>query len=116
MKRITALALVLVLIFALAACGGKGGAVPGTYKLTGMMQDGEDLSEQIAAMEALGMEITLVLKEDGTGYLNMLGEQADLTWDAKSITVEGDAEPYTVDGDSLTLKEGNTSMTFTLKK
>lgn len=116
MKRITALALALILVFALVACGGSsGGAKPGTYKLTGMVQDGEDLSDQITEMEAYGLSISLVLNEDKTGYLEMYGEQMDLTWDEKNLTVDGDAQPYTMEGDNLILKEDETSLTFTLQ-
>lgn len=114
MKKIVALTLVLVMVFALCACGGsKGGATPGTYKLTGMVEDGEDMSDYIPLLESMGMEINLVLNKDGTGYLEMYGEQMELTWDANSITIEGESEPYTVDGDTLTISEDDTSMTFT---
>ncbi len=117
MKRITALALALILVFALAACGGSsGGAKPGVYKATAMVQDGQDVSDQLAMLESLGMEIDLVLNEDGTGYLDMYGQHLDLTWDDSNLTVDGEAEPYTMDGENLILKEGNTSLTFTLKK
>ena len=113
MKRIVALALVLTMVFALAACGAGGGAKPGTYTLTKMIADGEDYTSMLGM---LGMEITMVLEKDGTGYMDMYGEKMDITWDAKNITLDGDAQAYTVDGDEITMTEGDTSMTFTLKK
>ena len=116
MKRITALALALILVFALVACGSSGGAKPGTYKLTTMVQGDEDMTDQVAMMESMGMEISLVLNDDGTGYLDMMGEHMDLTWDARYLIVDGEKEPYSMDGDVLTLKEPGTTMTFTLKK
>ena len=114
MKRIVALALVLTMVFALAACGGAGGgAKPGTYTLTKMIVDGEDYTSMLGM---LGMEVTMVLNDDGTGYMDMYNEHMDITWDAKNISLDGDAQAYTVDGDEITMTEGETTMTFTLKK
>ena len=54
-------------------------------------------------------EFYIELKEDGTGSINANGEAQNLTWDKKNITVDGEAVPYTVKGNELSIvQEGIT--------
>ncbi len=111
MKKIVALTLVLVMVLALAACGGGSSmSAAGTWKLTGMTKDGQDYSEYLSM---LGMEITMVLNDDGTGYMEAMGEKVDVTWDESGITSQGETISYTLDGDKLTFEEDGSQMTFT---
>ena len=111
MKKLVALALVIVMVVAMVACGG-GGKDPavGTWKLTGMFMDGQDYS---AYLGLLGMEMTLTLNEDGTGTMDAMGESINITWSDGKITNEGESIPFSVDGDKLTMEEDGTQLVFT---
>ena len=111
MKKLVALCLVLVLVVAMVACGG-GGKNPavGTWKLTGLFEGEEDYSAYLAM---LGMDLTLVLNEDGTGTMEMMGEKLDITWADGKIMNEGESLSFSVDGDTLTIAEEGERMVFT---
>ncbi len=110
MKKIVALTLVLVMVLALCACGGGSKTAAGTWKLTGMTQDGQDYSQYLSM---LGMEITMVLNDDGTGTMEAMGEKVDVTWDANGITSQGETIHYTLDGDKLIMAQDGAEMIFT---
>ena len=110
MKKILALTLVLVMVFALCACGGGKNAAVGTWKLTGLFEGEEDYSAYLAM---LGMDLTLVLNEDGTGTMEMMGEKIDITWADGKIMNEGESLSFSVDGDTLTITEEGERMVFT---
>ncbi|HCW24249.1 MAG TPA: hypothetical protein DGX96_11730 [Lachnospiraceae bacterium] len=111
-KRIFALVLVLGMMFALAACGEKS-TVPeevGTYEFKDMTYEGE-----VYTMEDLGLDTpyTMVLREDGTGYIDMDGESA-VTWGDGKLTDEtGDVYDYVYKDDVFTMTQGEEmGMTF----
>ena len=64
-----------------------------------------------AFVQAFGVKITIVIKEDGTGTMTMIfGEEEEeeaLTWDdSKSqICIMGDCLSYKIDGDSFTINQ-----------
>lgn len=122
-NKIISLALVLICVFALAACGGGSGA-EGTYtfktmSMQGMTFDIEQLAETLGE-EADQLKISLVLNSDGSlkleaDALEMSGEG---TWKASGSTVT-----MTIDGEEMTatLKDGEITMsaegiTLTFKK
>ena len=111
MKRAIALTLVLLMVLALCACGSNKEAV-GTWELTEFTSDGEDLGSQIKAM---GFTVTLVMNEDGTGYMDMLGEKLEFTWKGNRITTSDGTSPFKVEGDTLTIDEGTDIMVFARK-
>ena len=120
---IAALVCAFVLCFALFGCGG--GAVDKT-KFTGdwMLESGSDENldaESIALMKSLGLEVTLTLKDDDTGTLNLFGEEMAVKWEATSNTEgkismqdTGDAK-LKIDGEKLVMSDDKTSMTFAKK-
>ncbi len=115
MKKLVSLILAAVLVLSLCACGGsKDNPAVGVYKATSMVEDGTDL---IQMMKGLGQEfdVYLVLNADGTGRMEMEGEDpTDLKWDDKNISGvdDEDALPYTFSNDTITLEEDGTTMTF----
>ena len=141
MRRSFMAVLTLTLALSLCACGGgqvtetdevSKGAVSaadpvveeadgrvGVYKLVSISEDGE--SEDLSSLESMGMRCFLVLSDDGTGCLDMFGEQAALRWDDTSLfyveedgeSGEDDATPYTYEDGVLTLTDDENSMTFT---
>lgn len=121
MKRIMAIAAVvfaLVLSFALVGCSGASkdpaANFVGSWKVVGMSDTTED---DIALMEALGMNIVLELDEDEKASINMMGEKMEGTWKAKSatecsVTIDGDTMDATLDGEELKFSADGQDMTF----
>ncbi len=73
----------------------------------------------VMLMKSVGYSITLDLKEDGTGSLDLAGDVTNVTWEAKSATegtasVEGGISGMLKLSDGkLVLEDGNgSSMTF----
>ena len=112
MKRtisIVALVLVAVLMVGcLAACGGSLG--DGTYKLVEMKQGDQDMSDQIAIMEAAGMSIDLVVKGDKA---TLMGQEMTIK-DGKFV-VGDESVPFSVSGNKVTVEQEGTKMVFEKK-
>ena len=94
---VAALCFVLALSFALVGCGGSvdKSKYTGDWKLASSSSADLD-ADSIELMKSLGLEVTLTLNDDGTGTLDMFGEQKNLSWEATSNTdgklKMGDAE------------------------
>ena len=92
MKRFLSLALALILIFALAACGKEAAPEPvdytGTYDIVNI--DAGEASADEEAMQQLrdlGYEAILSFAADGTGLMSIAGEENDFTYDAEAGTI-----------------------------
>ena len=104
MKKILAILLAVAMIAALAACSGKTKASyndAGYYSVFSITEDGETMSQ--AELEELGLEIYMELKDDGTGVINIAGDETRITWEDGSITNEGETKAYALAGGMLTL-------------
>ena len=120
MKKTMALALVLVMLVALfAGCSGSKGkyAAAGEYLCTSMTAEGLTMDPS-----AWGLEITLTLKDDGTGTLKYAGDETEpkpLTWsqngETMTITVDGEAAVATYKDNQVTLSQEDYEMIFTKK-
>ena len=108
----------MTLCLALTGYGGGGAtndkdakeAFIGSWKLAGMVSDGEEATaEDIAMLDAFGMSVGLNVNEDGTCALVMFGEPLDGTWQAKSAT----EAKFTIDGSPITatIADGKLQMT-----
>ena len=116
----------MTLCLALTGCGGGGAtndkdakeAFIGSWKLAGMVSDGEEATaEDIAMLDAFGMSVGLNVNEDGTCALVMFGEPLDGTWQAKSateatFTIDGSPITATIADGKLQMTEGGYAMTF----
>lgn len=119
MKKIFNLMLVFALTAALAGCSPDQRAYKkysGTWVLKdATVQDDETATNAIAAALAIvklfGGEITMELKDDGTGSFGILTDTDNITWNAKTITMEDKQYTYTVrDGQMiLNIDEKNTA-------
>ena len=137
MKRIGIVVLLCCmfsLCFALVGCGGgesssssasssdgasAKAAFAGTWDLTGLVRDGQETSKQdIESLTNLGYEVYLNLNEDGTSKLSLFDKDPITgTWDASSatagtITMQGSTIDMTIEGDTLTVAQNKSSMTF----
>ena len=119
MKKMLAILLALLMVL-MAGCGGASersapeNNAAGLYLCTGGTdENGDDMTSMLDTLSALGLYFTLELREDGTGVLDLAGDQTELTWSKSSITMEGVKNLYTLDGDTLSLKDGKESLVFT---
>lgn len=100
----------------LAGCGGgkgTGGAEPGTYNLYELQSPTEPVThESIEMMAMLGLTASMELNADGTGSFVLFGAPIDITWDAKSITLDGASVPYDYEDGTITLTSGDSKMIF----
>ena len=104
---------------ALAACGGSGSdaagteELPGSYTLSAMVRDGEETpAEDIALLEEKGLDCSLTLEADGSGTLDLFGEEKELAWDEESITTGEKTYQYTLAEGQLVITDGDSSLTF----
>ena len=115
-KAFFAIVAALAVVVSFASCGGGKGdaALAGTYKV-------ESIGDtDVASMESLmgiSFDYSLTLNADGTGKMDMMGQSTDLKWDAsaKTITAEGDTQPYTVKDGKLVMSIGGEDMVFVKK-
>ena len=85
----------------------------GSYKLTAMVNEGEEATEDdLGLLESLGLTCMLYLNEDGTGSLVLFGTEMELTWDDSFLYMDGESTPFTLNGNVLSIEDGETSMTF----
>ena len=84
----------------------------GTYSLTRVEADGQVY--QAAQLDRLGMSgAYLRLDEDGTGAMKLATDEAvSLTWDAGTITAEGETVGYSRTGNTIVLDLDGVQCTF----
>ena len=105
MKKTVAILLVAVMVLTLlAACSAKD-------KLIGTWEREEN-----------GVKMTFEFKKNGKlivkGYYNgeeMMSQEKEYKVEGNKIIVDGDPEPFKIEGKTLTIGEGNDVMTFTKK-
>ena len=87
--------------------------VAGLYRVTEMTTGGEDYTELLAALDSLGLSVTLELDPDGTGIIDYYGtDSTELTWDEDEFVIEGEPTPYGYDGDTITLEDAENLLIF----
>ncbi len=120
--KMLSLALVLVCVFSLAACGGGDSDLSGTYNLktiqmAGVTMDMDQLAESLGEA-ADSVKIDLVLNSDGTYKLeaDALEMTTDGTWKADgsnlTLVIEGQETAATVKDGEITITAEGVSMTF----
>ena len=110
MKKITSLILVLMLALACVSFSAAEDFT-GTWYMTEMSAEGITVSPA-----DLGMEATLVMNEDGTAVLDLLGQVIDVTWAEENgtvtLTAEGESLPLVYDGAALSMDMDGVGMKF----
>ena len=114
---VLAAGLVVLILFLTGVIGGGSSSIAGYYKVKSILMGEEEIN--IADMAAMygasedDLNMGIMLNEDGTGYLSVYGETLNVTWDDKSIIVDGETTNYTLKGDELRLEiPGEGSMSF----
>ncbi len=114
-----AVACACALVLGLAACGSSKDYAQdfvGYYQVDSFESEGDSVTGD--DLRGFGMDILLVLDEDGEGEFNMFGEPMDVKWEATgegegSITIEGQHMGLTLADGILTIDEGDSgSVTF----
>ena len=121
--KMISLALALVCMLSLAACGG-GGGVAGSYKLDSVTAAGETVTwsdfAEAAGISADDVAIGLEIREDGTFKLDMdamdptLSGEGTWTQDGSTITLNGTGDSLTAThkGSEITIEEEGVSLIF----
>ena len=121
-KRVLVLLVAILMVFSLVACSkgeGGGNAVEkpspvGTYTLSSMEEGGEEVPQDDLNMLAeMGLKVTMEVKEDGTGAIDLFGEMLEFTWDDNYITVDDQQQSYEFDGTNFSMTNDDIKMTFT---
>lgn len=87
--------------------------IVGRYEITAVVTEGKETAdEDLALLKDRGLNCTLDLNPDGTGTLDLFGEERDLTWDNETISTAEKTMPYTIQENQLILTDGDSSLTF----
>lgn len=123
LKRWMSIALSIVMVIGLMACGGGSGKGKEDYKkafvgkweareMIGSDEDDTVDEDMMQMLKEMGMTISLSLLEDGTGSLEMMGETCPVIWGATgegegkgSLEDEGKKENFV-----LKMKDGRLSL------
>ena len=129
-KKIWAVVLACVCALALSVvlvgCGGGNNEDAaknfiGSWKMVSAESGGEVLdSASLELMESMNMSVSLELNEDGTGKLDLYGEESEVKWSAKdaqtaSITVDGQTTDAKLENGQLHLAEDGDKLVFEKK-
>ena len=82
----------------------------GCYILQSMTMDGETIDAE--TLEIIGMVAYIEFYADGTGVADLMGDTDDFTWADGEVYSEDEVLTYTLDGDTLTLTDGEDEMVF----
>ncbi len=113
----------VIIVIACIFCFGKNNVV-GKYDLSAYIQNGEESTQAVELLKALGGSYTVEFKNDKTGVIEFkAGEDnkyIEFKWDNGKITIENDDEKeeseYKLDGDSVTITLDGAGMKFTRTK
>lgn len=112
-KTAVAIALALAILLALCACSGGGKEAAGYYRMTKLLESGEE-NQEISQMAEIGIYMYLVLNEDGTGYMDNMGEKDEIKWDEKELwDDESDPSSYTYANGTIILQSDGDEMVYT---
>ncbi len=114
-KKLTALILMMIMVFTLAACGSTKNELAeyaGTYKLTEWADGDTSISGDDIATFGLDV-MSLTLNEDGTGSMTYgeedTEEDFDFTWEVGKMTLDGDTQEVAMDGSTVVIDVSYTS-------
>ena len=115
---LVAAAVVLLAIIAIVAvrCGRDDAKdIVGVYEIVSVEGDGNTLSaEDIEQMKDMDLTMTLDVREDATGVLDVFGEKTEITYDLgdKTMEIDGQKVPFTYKDKQLEIKQDGSVMIF----
>ena len=78
-----------------------------------MVDDGHTTTkEDLEALKKLGFEVKLDMREDKTGTLSLFGEDTELTYDSKNITIKEESAPYTFEDNKISMEQNGSKLVF----
>ena len=108
----------LALCFMLVGCGGiDKSKFVGDWHLASSTNENLD-AQSIELMKSLGLDMKLTLSDDGSGKLDMFGDEMKLSWEASSNTAgkvkfDNSETNMSLNNNELTLADVNgSSLTF----
>lgn len=116
MKKIFSLLLVIVLGFSLVACSSSSTKnVQGMYELVEIVSDTHAMTtEELDKLKEDNLVVTLELKEDGSGTMNVFGDNQNISYNAEEEYIEfgGERLKYTYDGVKFVIAQADESLVF----
>ena len=94
-------------------------SIVGYYKVTKMISDGQDISSEVEQLAAMGSGIFMIIHEDNTGEVNMMGEISKIEIDDKYVIIKdedsGESEnvEYQFKDGEIVLAQDTNEMVFT---
>ncbi|MGM9523657.1 MAG: hypothetical protein ACI3VU_04515 [Faecousia sp.] len=82
----------------------------GCYILDSMTMEGTTVDAE--QLSALGMSAYIEFYEDGTGIVDLMGDIEDFEWEDDKIYDDGETLTFTLEGDVLTVTDGEGVMVF----
>ena len=117
--KISSLILTVILLAVFSACAGKDNQTDvmqdraGVYELASIVRNGQVTPpEDLTLPEEKGLRCGITLEKDGSGVLDLFGEQQEVTWDEETITADGKVRKYTYEDGQLTLTNEDSELTF----
>lgn len=119
-KKFMVLMSMLFVVLALGACGSKKASpVVGTWKITKAEAAGVSMAidEYLAAVGMEGTKVEMILKDDNTLTMDMLGTEGEGTWEYKEPTLTlknaaGDPMTATYEDGKLTMESAGVTLVF----
>lgn len=114
MKKTGILSVFLALTFlvnCLTGCGENASEeMSGSWRLISYTADGQTYDE--ASLAQYGIYITMTLSEDGTGVINTGAQVKELTWDSRSVKLDGVASSVSIKDGLLYMNDASGDMIF----
>ena len=86
----------------------------GDYKMTTLIyEDGEE--ENAEQLESLGLTVTLELREDKTGTIDIFGETNEISYDEKDISLKGEKSSYVFENNTISIQQEGGTLILTKK-
>lgn len=85
----------------------------GNYDLISMEENGEVTTEEdIQTLKKWGFTVTMELREDKTGKLDLFGDVEEFSYDKDKLTTEKEEIPYTFEDNQFTMEQDGTKLVF----
>ena len=99
------------ILYKIGSSGEKN--IVGYYELYEMSSNSRSYTnEQLKKLKELGLIVTLELREDKTGTIDLFGEKKDLTYDKKNMTIDGKSASYKIENEKIIMEDEENRLVF----